>query len=654
MEIKRKGDVICEKYRVLNAFPFVYGVFYLAETLTDSAMLPSTCLIHAVEMQQQLDEQIIEGLKSRNEDIFYPIQDVLIEDGVVYQVYEKMEGHLLGIYLLQSAPLPLGEAANIVKMITSHLMKCYDQGYFALVDSHNIVITPKGEIRFLYGGPNHLLPHLTAEEASKGYDEREDVKQVGRLFYTMLTKESISYNWDPSHLPHIAGEIPQELQNVLWRALSPNRFKRPRVHELWKVAYEFADEKPISLSGFYSDSFISPDYIQPLVIVQKKKVLTGKEVPDDGKKYRKRKKISSFKPTFFIVICCLCVIAFIFSIIKIHSASISDQSLAQIVYSDIPNDEQQAMAWYQASVKALEEKKIKEAIDLARKALSANLDQSEYYLHLANLYGMAKEYKKGMQTLKAASKKFPQDASIFDALAVHAYFAKDFPTAKMASDKAVELDSKDPRYLYHQAKIYAALKQYIKAVNILGYAIYMHQDHALYYNDLAVFLAHLNRLDDAIDYAHMAVKYDQGDPTYKITLGALYLKKREQTAKDTHLDPKQKEEALLHWTKKANETFSEVAEQDASLAEPWYYQSMALYYLGEIKQAKQAILKAVEIDPQNPLYQYQLGVTYMAEASKADAITAFRKATILDPHNELFQTGLKKAQAMEVTKRVKK
>lgn len=651
MEIKRKGDVICEKYKVVQVFPFIYGVFYLVKNPADFSMSPSIRLVHAVKLQHNSNEEIKESLMSRNEEIFYPIANVFIQDGVVYQLYEKIEGHLLEMYLLEAAPLKIGEAAHIMKMVTSHLMKCYDQGEFALVDSHNIIITPQGKVKFLYGGPNGLLPHHATEDARKGHDEREDVRQAGQLFYMMLSNKYELNRWDdPQILQKIEKDLPPNLKMIFGRTQATNRLKRPRIHELWKVAYEYADEKPIFALNS-SGPFISSDLIQPLHIVQKTKKKTWSDKITPSKKKVVRKKLkkpkkSIPKPLIFLLVSSLCVVAFIFSIIKIHSVTVADHSLENIVYSDISHDKEQAAAWYQESVKAWERKDLKGSTILARKALSADLDQAEYYLHLANLYGEAKDYKSGMLTLTAASKKFPQDAGIFDALAVHAYYAKDYATAQKASEKAVELDNKDPRYLYHQAKIYAALKQYTKAVNILTYAIYMHQDQALYYHDLAVFLTHLDRLDDGIDYARMAVKYDQGEPHFQITLGALYLMKREEIAKDQTTKGEDKQELLDHWAIKAREVLEGVTKQNQKLPEAWHYQSQALYYLNETELANEAALTAVRLDSQNTDYLYQLGLTYLALKKKPDAISVFRKITFLDPNNKMFQEGLKKAETL--------
>jgi tetratricopeptide (TPR) repeat protein len=657
VEIKRKGDVICEKYKVVQVFPFIYGVFYLVKNSADFSMSPSIRLVHAVKLQQNSNKEIKESLMSRNEEIFYPIANVFIQDGVVYQLYEKIEGHMLEMYLLEEAPLKLGEAAHIMKMVTSHLMKCYDQGEFALVDPQNIIITPQGKVKFLYGGPNGLLPHHSTEDARNGHDEREDVRQAGQLFYMMLSNKYELNQWDdPRVLQRIEKDLPPNLKMIFGRTQATHRLKRPRIHELWKVAYEYAEEKPM-LGIHSSRSFISSELTQPLHIVQKekKKSWPNKITPSRKntlsrrntarKKLEKRKK-SIPKPLILLLVSSLCVSAFIFSIIKIHSVTVADHSLENIIYSDISSDEEQAAIWYQDSLKALDRKDLKQATVLARKALSADLDQAEYYLHLANLYGEAKDYKSGVLTLTAASKKFPQDAGVFDALAVHAYYAKDYTTAQKASEKAVELDNKDPRYLYHQAKVYAALKQYTKAVNILTYAIYMHQDQGLYYHDLAVFLTHLDRLDDGIDYARMAVKYDPGEPHFQVTLGALYLMKREEISKDQTMKDEDKKELLDHWATKAKEVFEGITKQNQKLPEAWYYQSQALYYLDEKELANQAALSAVRLDSQNTDYLYQLGLTYLALEKKPDAISVFRKITFLDPKNKMFQEGLKKAETL--------
>lgn len=639
-KIKQIGDVIRQTYEVLNAFPFVEGVLYFTSMKQEESL--QTRFIHAIEFKREIEPGELEELLSRNEEIFFPVNEVFIEDGVLYQVFEKMEGNLLGLYLLQSAPLSVAETTEILQKITNHLLQCYDEEQFALVDPRNIVITPTGEIRFLYGGPVKLLAHQ--------HVEAEAVKKVASLLYTMLTKQLADEETGRvESVRSFRQDVPLQLEEYLMRGLSPEPDKRPRIYDFWKWAHQYASKKPkaIQAEGKSGSAESPPFTIDPLVPA------TSTVSPPDTREKNvvtsETPKRSFPKKPLFIGAGALVACALLFTLFHLFFMDSGDEALAGIIVPEVERDEKQAIQYFQQSNLAFDRKQLDQAILFARKALTANPEQKEYYLHLANLYGLARDYQKGKQTLEAAADKFPKEASVHDALSVHAYYLQDYQLAKQASERAVQLDGQDARYLYHQGKVYGALKQYEKAVESLRYATYISRDNARYYHDLGVFLYQMGKLEEAIEQVKKAIRLEQrDDEEYYVTLGILYLKKREQISKDVKLDPAVREKEMKNWAKRAYRAFNDALDKEKNFPEAHYYKSMAHYYYGHFITAKNSAEKATKLDPKNAVYHYQLGLTYIKNEMKEEAIAAFEKAIQLDSKNTLYKEGLEQAKKMAV------
>lgn len=634
MEFKQKGESIRGKYQVLNAFPFVEGVLYFT-ALTDSdqadSSAPSTRFIHALKLKKQMSELELKELLHRHEDIFFPVEDVFVEEGILYQVFEKMEGDLLGIYMLQSAPLSLAETVDILKKIANHLMNCYDRGQFALVDPQNIVITKSGHIRFLYGGPKKLL--------SYEHPEAEDVKKVGSLLYTMLTKKHADEQTGQIEpLRQERQDVPIELEGLLMRSLSPDPLKRPRVQEFWRWAIRYEEKKPAALiqeaksAPVSTTSKTAPSVVKPKWGLRKEQQTASNTGP------RRRVRVA------LVVVAAL---ALLYVMGQIFSDPV-DPALEGILDPSVEQDEEQAVQFFEESNQAYEQKKLNEAIDLARKALSANPEQPEYYLQLANLYGAARDYENGKKTLEAAVKKFPQTAKFYDALSVFAYFLRDYGTAKQAIEQAIQLDGNQALYYYHQGKVYGVLKKNNLAEESIRRAVRLNGTNGRYYHDLAIYLYRTGKLDEAIEVGQKAVHYasPEDKDIYYLDLGILYFKKIEQISNDPAVSNEEKQKDRTRFAKQMFVAFDEALKRNSYYAKAYYCKSIANYYANKLQMANDAAMKAAKLDPGNASYQYQLGLTYMALKKKDKATQAFKQAIQLDPNNFGYKKALAKAQSM--------
>jgi tetratricopeptide (TPR) repeat protein len=648
MEIKQQGERIKRSYQVISVFPFVDGVLYYTTYDSFDPEETPTRFIHAIQLQPVPDENTIAKLPLRNENIFVPLQEVFVEDGILYQVFEKMEGNLLGIYLYQNAPLALGEIAEITQTISDHLMECESQGEFALIDPQNMVIE-EGKIRFLYGGPLSVFPTANA------YSEAELAKQLAELLFVMLTRENLEDHKNKLRpLRSLRDDTPVELESWIMKSISPEPAMRPPLHELWKWAHSFGSKKPKGIEQLSESHKKSGKSIVEKLMTSKKSVLDSFGVKDlknaQGKvgEQKPKKKLPAWVTWVAIGLLALIFLAQLLSKPGPDTASLIDAKIIQ----EVEQDEKNAANLYNQSVKAYESGDMAKALTFAKQALAFDPETKQYYVHLANLYGLQKDYKSGITVMNAATVYFTDDAKLFDQLAVFQYYVRDYQKAKEAIDTAVQLNNNLASVHYHRGKIYNILKDSNTAISSMKNAVLKDPKKALYFHDFALIQLQANNVKAAVENEKKAVQLDAKNVDYRITLGLLHLRQREELLRNQSLRPEVKKDQLKEILNLAFTQFDEVNDIDDKNAEAYYYKARAYYINGKERPASYtsaivATQKAISRDPDNALYSYQLGVCYMAVNNKAAAVAAFQQATKLESSNRLYQNALSQAQAMK-------
>jgi tetratricopeptide (TPR) repeat protein len=632
MEAKQQGERIKQNYQVISVFPFVHGVLYY--TLYDSfdPEETPTRFVHAIQLEPLPDEDMILRLSLRNESIFVPLQEVFIEEGVLYQVFEKMEGNLLGIYLYQNSPLAMGEVSQITQTITDHLIECESRGEFALVDPQNMVVETNGEVRFLYGGPLTVFPQ------GKVSNDAELSKQLGELLFLMLTGNKLEdHKGEMRPLRSLRLDIPVELESWIMKSISPDPSKRPPLHELWKWAHSHGGKKPDKITEEeVVDRKLDQFGVKSMELIKSKSV---------DKKHKK--KLPSW-----VTWVAIGVIAIIFLLRWMTSGPDVQPLVEAKIIQNMDQDENKALTLYNQSVKAYESNDLDKALTLGKQALGSNVEKKEYYIHLANLYGLKRDYKSGVTTLTTATNFFTEDAKLFDQLAVFDYYLRDYTNAKVAIDKALALTDSIASIHYHRGKIYNALKEANTAIASMRSAVLKDPKNPVYFHDLSLIELQANNIDEAITSEKKAIQLDNQNIDYRMLLGILYLKQRDELLKNQSLRPEVKKKQLKEILNLAYEQFEKINGLDNENAEAYYYKARTYYINGKenpksYADAAIATQKAITRDPDNALYSYQLGVCYMAVKNKLAAIDAFKKATSQDPGNRLYQNGLISAQALK-------
>ncbi|MBA4494520.1 tetratricopeptide repeat protein [Paenactinomyces guangxiensis] len=620
MFLKEKGQWI-KQYYVMNRFPFVEGMLYYVALSPDSQDNSeesgmSTRFIHALDSSTLPENLDLDSLFQRNEDVFFPIEEVFVEDDILYQVFTKMEGTLFAFYLSQSAPLSLAESMNLLKTICDQLIQLNEENQFTLVHPQNMFLDTGNRIRFLYGG--------NATLSLKPLQEPEIVFQVGSMLYTMLTKKWIEANGEIERPRKSRADIPLELENILIRSLSPDPSKRPNIQELSRIAHYYSHKAPKKLPETTSAEIPAPQWVSTTRVTDKTMITKTGLL----KKLTRRKKI---------------VLAVAGSLAFLIIGAVIITSLFSSARAD-STPQQKAAAWYQQAQQEVKNQHLDKAIELGEKAVQAD-PQKKYYIYLANLYRASQKYDKGIELLTEATKKYPKDPRMFYELSVLAYYSKDYETANEAIQTAIQLsDNKVSGYFYMHGKVLIAKKEYTRAVQTLNRAIELKGDRATYYHERSIALYRNGKLDEAIKNEQKAIQLEPEQGKYDFTLGIIYLQKREEAKKAKNVAANTREKQMDNWTQKALTSFEEAAKDLPRDPDVHYYRSVAYFYQNKFEPSLKAVDQAIKFLPSNALLYYQKGLAHLGLNQKDAAAKAFKKAVELDPQSKLYQEALNKAQ----------
>lgn len=231
MRLKEQGEMINGKYRVLKTFPFVIGTLYYTEVKLDTG-ITYTRFIHALELGAMPKQVEPEAVLARDELVFFPVREVFVEDGILYQVFRRLEGTLLAHHLIQHSPLNLKETVWIAREIVDHLLRLYGEDQLTIIHPQNIVLASGKAIRFLYGGSWGILPKGLAPQVDQKTNELVDSYTLGTLIYRMLTgKNPMGVGLTIPPISTYCSECPPELDEWVGRACSFDLHKRPTMSE---------------------------------------------------------------------------------------------------------------------------------------------------------------------------------------------------------------------------------------------------------------------------------------------------------------------------------------------------------------------------------------------------------------------------------------
>ncbi|MBT2681308.1 Stk1 family PASTA domain-containing Ser/Thr kinase [Bacillus sp. ISL-35] len=183
------------------------------------------------------------------------IYDVGEEDGLYYIVMEYVDGQTLKQYIQQHAPVPVEEALDIMKQLTSAISHAHHNHIVHRdIKPHNILVDSSGTVKITDFGiamalsatsitqTNSVLGsvhYLSPEQARGGMaNKKSDIYSIGIVMFELLTGRlpfsgesavSIALKHLQSETPSLKRwnpQIPQSVENIVLKATAKDPFHR--------------------------------------------------------------------------------------------------------------------------------------------------------------------------------------------------------------------------------------------------------------------------------------------------------------------------------------------------------------------------------------------------------------------------------------------
>lgn len=183
------------------------------------------------------------------------IYDVGEEDGLYYIVMEYVDGQTLKQYIQQHAPVPVQEALDIMKQLTSAISHAHHNHIVHRdIKPHNILVDSNGTVKITDFGiamalsatsitqTNSVLGsvhYLSPEQARGGMaNKKSDIYSIGIVMFELLTGRlpfsgesavSIALKHLQSETPSLKRwnpQIPQSVENIVLKATAKDPFHR--------------------------------------------------------------------------------------------------------------------------------------------------------------------------------------------------------------------------------------------------------------------------------------------------------------------------------------------------------------------------------------------------------------------------------------------
>ena len=186
-------------------------------------------------------------------------------------------------------------------------------------------------------------------------------------------------------------------------------------------------------------------------------------------------------------------------------------------------------------------------------------------------------------------------------------------------------DNQAPRYAL---EAFSALRSgnTSQAEKLIKVALERTQNNTLAQSVHSYILQASAQLEAALDAAKSAAALAPGNPFFALRTAELCLNLSNHAC-----------------TKKAIEQSLTIAE----LPRAYLFKGVLSLQIGQTKKAQNTFIKALELDPSDPLAHFTLGLTYIQQNKRQRGRSAIEMAVALDPGNSLFRSYLAKAYATE-------
>lgn len=267
---------------------------------------------------------------------------------------------------------------------------------------------------------------------------------------------------------------------------------------------------------------------------------------------------------------------------------------------------------------------------LAKQQIETTLKQQpkdhNLRMQAAEFYMRTGHYDDAIPQLQAATKLQPDKVLAWIALGDAAAFAKKFPLSEQAYSKAAKMDPTNPFVARGRGQMLIMQQKFPEAQRVLQQGLKAHPQDIEISTALGNLYLVLNKPRDAVNVLApiIALAADRADLHYM--LGEAY-------ERDLHIEA-------------AIKQMQEVVRLDPTNAQAWGRLGLYQNNLTRYKEARTAIQRAIEIEPNESFFHWALGDSYLLENVSEENFTQsqreYETALKLNPKNQkaLYSYGM--------------
>ena len=262
--------------------------------------------------------------------------------------------------------------------------------------------------------------------------------------------------------------------------------------------------------------------------------------------------------------------------------------------------------------------KYKKALEAQKKAIDLDPDYAEVYMYLGQTYALLERYSESRNALTRAIEIEPDYAMAYCNRSRTFVQMREFQLALDDCDNAIELQPEWAEAHLSRGILLARpeFNRLPEAVVALKKATSLDPNNAEAHMNLGIPLARLKRYGEALDAYKQAIRLDNNNTEIYMNLAHTLVKMESRV----HL-----EEAVT--------VYDQVLKLRES-SEAYHRQGILLVRLNKLKEARHALEKAINLDPDNAEAHMNLGITLSRSPRYlGEAVAALEKATSLDPDN---------------------
>ena len=296
-----------------------------------------------------------------------------------------------------------------------------------------------------------------------------------------------------------------------------------------------------------------------------------------------------------------------------------------------------------------------EAISWLNKAIVANPDHIRAYVLLSEYYSDTYEFKKSMENLRAANKKFPNSLDVIKGYAKLSLKKNDFESAIYYADRGLKLYDTDLESYVILSKAYESSGKKDQALRAAKQALEINSNDRSVQIQYAISIGNIYGVDVAFDYFDQLLQNTEGGSQnhieYTLALAHFLSNRSKHNQALSVLEslnevPEKPSRFFIlkgkiysinrHSIPQAYEQFIHAASLEPKNPKIMFYIAQILMRSGDYAKARKSFQKILNFYPRYPQIHYYIAQTYFKQGGKNNLKLALQEAEIESRLNPLI------------------